>query len=188
MTQLGMAFQEWKIELPVSALLEKGLSFSIFLLKECFDTRYVPTWFLIIRKVRPSEMNFPNLFFSAVSADFPAVWSCRCWLNAEETLKAVLRASLQLQGRLSDVYPALKAPGLAAGMAASALNLSGLGVMNRSVVFFNSVSHILPFIVSFVQCLGFSGIYWWHCKLQPMKYPSPHLCEKVWSVDIKYWK
>lgn len=63
MTQLGMAFQEWKIELPVSALLEKGLSFSIFLLKECFDTRYVPTWFLIIRKVRPSEMNFPNLFF-----------------------------------------------------------------------------------------------------------------------------
>lgn len=36
------------------------------------------------------------------------------------------------------MYPALKAPGLAAGMAASALNLNGLGVMNRSVVFLES--------------------------------------------------
>ncbi|KAK2856381.1 hypothetical protein Q5P01_005116 [Channa striata] len=38
----------------------------------------------------------------------------------------------EFQGRLSDVYAALKAPGLAAGMAASALNLNSLGVMNSS--------------------------------------------------------
>ena len=43
---------------------------------------------------------------------------------------------LQLQGRLSDVYPALTDLGQAAGMAASALNLNGLGVMNRSVLDF----------------------------------------------------
>lgn len=34
------------------------------------------------------------------------------------------------------MYPALRALGLAAGMAASALNLSGLRVMNRSVSVF----------------------------------------------------
>ncbi|MEQ2262407.1 hypothetical protein XENORESO_010631, partial [Xenotaenia resolanae] len=42
------------------------------------------------------------------------------------------RPPLQLQGTVSDVYPAHKAPGLAVGMAASALNLNGLVVMNSS--------------------------------------------------------
>lgn len=148
MTQLGMAFQEWKIELPLSVLYEKGLLF--FFLKNVFhfDTWYIPTRFLTIRKVRYSKMNFSDLVFSAVGLDFLAVWSCSCWLNAGKTLKAVLQTSLQLQGRLSDVYPVLTAPGLAAGMAASALNLNGLGVMNRWVCFFfYSVCHILPFTV-----------------------------------------
>lgn len=71
-----------------------------------------------------------SFFFQQI---LPAVLSRHCSLNAEETLKAVLQAFLQLQGRLSDVYPALRALGLAAGMAASALNLNGLGVMNRSI-------------------------------------------------------
>lgn len=80
-----------------------------------------------------SHFNSSHFFSQQI---LPAVWSRRCSLNAEETLKAVLQAFLQLQGRLSDVYPALRALGLAAGMAASALNLNGLGVMNRSILVF----------------------------------------------------
>lgn len=101
MTQLGMVFLEWKIELPVSFL-------------------YIIS---LVSELRSIEINLISLQIP------PQSRSCR--LNAEETLKAVLHTSLLPQGRLSDVYPALTAPGLAAGMAASALNLNGLEVMNR---------------------------------------------------------
>lgn len=78
----------------------------------------------------------------------PAVRSCRCRLDAAAALKAVLRAFLQLQGKLFNVYPALGALGLAAGMAASALNVNGLGIMNKSafpffVFFFLLSDHVL---------------------------------------------
>lgn len=80
------------------------------------------------------------LFWLLLISDFlqqilPAVQNC-CCLDAVAALKAVLRAFLQLQGKLFNVYPALGALGLAAGMAASALNVNGLGIMNKSAFTF----------------------------------------------------
>lgn len=74
-------------------------------------------------------------------------------LEAEGALIAVLHTSLQLRGRLSDVYPALTAPGLAAGMAASALNLNGLGVMNRLVLAAALVEMPTLILLVFKACL-----------------------------------
>lgn len=62
------------------------------------------------------------------------------------------------------MYPALEAPGLAAGMAASALNLNGLGVMSRSVFSF-FFRHILRACVAF-RPHRFPRELDWKCILQ----------------------
>lgn len=89
--------------------------------------------FIRIKRHIVSSSGFFSSFSVAgayfLAANLLLLLLCGCRQNPESCLAR--QASLQLQGTLSDVYPAHKAPGLAVGMAASALNLNGLGVMNR---------------------------------------------------------
>ncbi|XP_036066468.1 inositol-trisphosphate 3-kinase B isoform X2 [Oryzias melastigma] len=76
-----------------------------------------------------------NFLWLQPSAPFerriPGIRPCSC-SYCLHALRATPQASLELQWSLSDVEPALRAPGPAVGMAASALNLNSIGVMNSN--------------------------------------------------------